>query len=237
MTWRRGNAKGPTGPSSEASQQWLRMLARICSATAKASRPAWPLTRGCRGMRGSTLDKVLLLQRQGVDGVEGQLLARQVLFGKVLALMFELLWRQLIDVELPPAQGFAGPDQRRGPAGEVDAGKRPGRPCLHPPDGLVAYAAGRKRGHAATLEFEPRIGHVLVTAENGNAKGLDFPQRGLRTSDSTRSMSWIIKSSTTPTSIERKVNPLARTASIYLGWRSSAAAAWKAGLNRSTWPT
>ena len=30
-------------------------------------------------------------------------------------------------------------------------------------------------------------------------------------------MSWIIRSSTTPTSVERKVNPLARTASMYFG--------------------
>ena len=38
-------------------------------------------------------------------------------------------------------------------------------------------------------------------------------------------MSWIIRSSTTPTSVERKVKPLARTASMYFGLRSCDAAA------------
>ena len=50
-------------------------------------------------------------------------------------------------------------------------------------------------------------------------------------------MSWIIRSNTTPTSIERKVKPEARTASMNFGFRAWGVAAARAGLNRSTCPT
>ena len=45
-------------------------------------------------------------------------------------------------------------------------------------------------------------------------------RNGERTSESTTSMSWIIRSNTTPTSIERNVKPDARTASMNFGFRA-----------------
>ena len=50
-------------------------------------------------------------------------------------------------------------------------------------------------------------------------------------------MSWIIRSSTTPMSVERNVNAPARTASMYRGSARCDRSGSKAGLNCSTWPT
>ena len=51
------------------------------------------------------------------------------------------------------------------------------------------------------------------------------------------SMSWIIRSSTTSTSVPRSLNTDSRCASMNSGWVSSGCMASTAGLNRSRWPT
>ena len=58
-------------------------------------------------------------------------------------------------------------------------------------------------GHAAVFEVKPGLGHVFVPAEQGHAHGCDTCAPASAASDSTRSMSWIIRSSTTPMSVER----------------------------------
>ena len=142
----------------------------------------------------------------------------------MLAIVLDLLGRELVDVELPPQERLAGPDQRGGAGGEVDGRKRPRRPDLHPPHRLVAHPRGREHGHAAALELQPGVGHVFVAAQDAKAPSASTFRSGERTSDSTRSMSWIIRSSTTPTSVERKVKPEVRTASMNLGLRTCGSA-------------
>ena len=178
MTWRRGIASGPAGPSSEASQQWASMRARICSATARASRPASPLTRGSRAVR-IDVDEIVQLQRQGVDGVE----ARAAPAAGAL--------RQSAGDNARPARASArrrgtaaaGAFRWAGPAWWCGRRSR----CRRTPaadqtcirrDLLVADARGRERGHAAALELQPGVGHVLVAAQDGNPQGLDLPHAG-----------------------------------------------------------
>jgi hypothetical protein len=61
--------------------------------------------------------------------------------------------------------------------------------------------------------------------------------RGLSTRPSTRSMSWIIRSSTTPTSVPRGPNGASRSDSRKRGSSRCGRAPRTAGLYRSTWPT
>ena len=60
---------------------------------------------------------------------------------------------------------------------------------------------------------------------------------GLRTSDRIRSRSWIIRSRTTPMSVDRPVNGPCRSASISLGVSGRRIRFSNAGLNRSMCPT
>ena len=66
-------------------------------------------------------------------------------------------------------------------------------------------------------ELQSGVGHVFVAAQDGKADGLDLSAAASGPSDKTRSRSWIIRSSTTPTSVERKLKGQARDRFDVLG--------------------
>jgi len=105
----------------------------------------------------------------------------------------------------------------------------------------VRRAAGLIRD-AVRSATSPDENTSLARAASSNPPVATMPRASTRSSlpgasDRTRSMSWIMRSWTTPTSMERKEKGPSRDDSMAAILPACASAIRQAGLNRSTWPT
>ncbi len=82
-----------------------------------------------------------------------------------------------LHINLARQDCVAGQHHRRRAIAKVDSDERLVAPHLHLPAGHVANARSAQMGHAAIGKFEPRLGHVLVLTEHGNAQGFNPGQR------------------------------------------------------------
>ena len=95
---------------------------------------------------------------------------------------------------------------------------------------------------AVRLATQPSSKVIRALAMSSNPPKTPTPtastdRTGASTSDKTRSMSWIIRSRTTPMSVDRKVYVPKRSAAMYLGRNGTLSRVESAGLNRSMCPT
>ena len=96
--------------------------------------------------------------------------------------------------------------------------------------------AGGQVAYAAVGESDPGVGDVFELGKHIHADSVYFLDRE-ETSPSTMSISWIIRSITTPMSSERLGKGDNRWHSMNRGSRIILVMAVKAELKRSTWPT
>ena len=105
------------------------------------------------------------------------------------------------------------------------------------PLALEADPARGDVGDAAALEAQPGVGDVVAVGEHRHADRIDARRAAGRTSSWIRSMSWIIRSSTTSTSVPRGWNGAMRCDSMNSGRSITSSSASTAALKRSRWPT
>ena len=162
-------------------------------------------------------NKVLHFQGQGIHRFELQLLAGQMLFGKMLAIMLHLIRRKFIYMEsaLQQIVSLGRTSVAVRAAKSMAAKARDDQTCIR-------RTASRLTRDTEKFATQPHSNWIRALAMSSSLPTTFSPTASiLRTSlwtiDNTRSKSWIIRSSTTPISVERNVNPLVRTVSIYFG--------------------
>ena len=119
--------------------------------------------------------------------------------------------------QLPPGArlpAVSQPHELAAAGGQIEREVAVGLEQTEPADPLARHPRGGRQRHRAVGELDPRVGDVQMGGEHRQSRGANLGGSTLPVRCSTRSRSWIIRSSTTATSVPRGWNGASRWLSM-----------------------